>query len=105
MASAGAGLGSAVRSLRSGGGKKILTGLFAGGSSFFVTLGRVARALFLQVTGFLFLIFSAVLGEKTWHEYRAYTATHASPQRFYLAAFFFVLFVYFGLSSFWRARK
>ncbi len=61
--------------------------------------------LFLQVTGFVFLVFSTVLGHKTVHEYQVYTANHTPPTRFYLAAFFFVLFVYFGLSSFWRARK
>ncbi len=68
-------------------------------------LGRIARVLFLEVTGFFFLVIAVGLGSKAWSEYKQYVGTHTSPVRFYLASFFFVLFTYFGLSSFWRARK
>jgi hypothetical protein len=105
MASAGAGLGTAVRMLTSNKGRNLVSGLLAGGSSMFATFGRVLRALMLQVTGFVFLVIAVMLGSKTVHEYQAYTATHSSPSRFYLAAFFCTLFTYFGLSSFWRSRK
>ena len=105
MAAAGAGLGRAIRAVQTDGGKRFMAGLFAGGSSFLSHLGRVAHALFLEVTGFLFLVIAVGLGSKTFHEYRAYAATHASPMRLYVASFFFILFTYFGLSSFWRARK
>ncbi len=105
MASAGAGLGTAYRLLTSRKSKNVISGLFAGGSAIFSNVGRVMRLLMLQVTGFLFLVIAAFIGSKTWHEYHAYTATHASPHRFYAGAFFSLLFTYFGLSSFWRARK
>jgi hypothetical protein len=105
IASAGAGLGSAVRLLTSKNTKNILSGLMAGGSSMFASFFRVLRQLMLQVTGFLFLVIAVILGSKVWHEYPSFAATHAEPARFYVTSFFFVLFTYFGLSSFWRARK
>ena len=105
MASAGAGLGTAVRMLTSNKGRNLVSGLLAGGSSMFATFGRVLRALMLQVTGFLFLVIAVMLGSKTFREYQVHVATHASPSRFYLATFFCILFTYFGLSSFWRSRK
>lgn len=105
MAAAGTSLGTLVRSLSGGGGRRLLSGIFAGGSSFFGTMSRVARLLFLQVTGFLFLVLAVGLGAKAWHEHQVVIASHGSPTRFYLSTFFFVLFTYFGLSSFWRARK
>jgi hypothetical protein len=105
MASAGAGLGTAVRMLTSNKGRNLVSGLLSGGSSMFATFGRVLRALMLQVTGFLFLVIAAMIGSKTVHEYQAYVSTNSSPSRFYLAASFCTLFTYFGLSSFWRSRK
>jgi Na+/H+-dicarboxylate symporter len=105
MGSAGSSLGTAVRLLTSKRSKNMMSGLFAGGSAMFSSFGRVMRLLMLQVVGFLFLVIAATLGSKTWHEYQAYTAMHTSPSRFYVAGCFFLLFLYFGLSSFWRARK
>ena len=105
MASAGSGIGSAVRLLTSNQGRNLLSGVLAGGSTFFSNFTRVLRLLMLQVTGFLFLVIAATIGSKTWHEYQTYITGHTSPSRFYIAAFFSVLFTYFGLSSFWRARK
>jgi di/tricarboxylate transporter len=71
----------------------------------FATFGRVLRALMLQVTGFLFLVIAVMLGSKAFREYQVYVTTHSSASRFYLAAFFCLLFTYFGLSSFWRSSK
>jgi hypothetical protein len=105
LAAAGAGLGNAVRALRGQQGKRFLGGLLTGGASMFGTFTNVIRLLMLQVMGFLFLVIAVVLGSKSWHEYQAYTAVHSSPHRFYTAASFCLLFTYFGISSFWRARK
>jgi hypothetical protein len=105
IGSAGAGLGTAYRLLTSRQSKNIVSGLFAGGSAVVSNVGRVMRLLLLQVTGFMFLVIAAFIASKTWHEYQLYAATHTSPSRFYTGAFFSVLFTYFGLSSFWRARK
>lgn len=105
LASAGTGLGQAVRALRGQKGKRLFSGLLAGGSSMLSTVNRVVRMLALQVVGFVFLVIAIGMGSKAWREYQVYTAAHASPTRFYVSSFFFVLFMYFGLSSFWRARK
>ncbi len=105
LGSVGTGLGMAVRGLRGQKGKRVLSGLFAGGNSFLRTLTRVLHLLFLQVTGFLFLVIAVLIGSKTVQEYHRYQAGQVAANRFYLALFFTGLFVYFGLSSFWRARK
>jgi hypothetical protein len=105
IAAAGAGLGHAIRAIRGQQGKRLLGGLMAGGASMFGTFTKVLRLLMLQVLGFVFLVIAVAMGSKTWHEYQAYAAAQSSPSRFYVAASFCAVFTYFGISSFWRARK
>ncbi len=105
VASVGTGLGNAVRMMQGKQGKRLLGALFAGGSSMFQTAPRVLRMLFLQVMGFLFLAVAVFIGSKAFHEYRLYTSGQGPASRAYLAIFFTIMFGYFGLSSFWRARK
>ncbi len=107
-AAIGTGLGTAFRLLKGGSsveGSKLAKGLFAGSSAFLQAVTRVARILFHQVMGFLFLCFGVFIGSKAVHEYRQYSLGQADRNRFLLAAVFAIIFVYFGLSSFWRARK
>ncbi|HYE26114.1 MAG TPA: hypothetical protein VEG32_13040 [Clostridia bacterium] len=102
----GATLGTAVRVLtskREGG--RLVGGLLAGGSTLVRTFVRVGRLLFLQVTGFVFLCFAVVGGSAAYREYNRYLLGEIGPGRAQLAAAFAAMFLYFGLSSFWRARK
>jgi hypothetical protein len=46
-----------------------------------------------------------MLAFATWREYTKYRAGTVPVNRVYLAAAFAAMFIYFGLSSFWRARK
>ncbi len=105
LAAAGTGLGHVVGALVSPRDRRIFKGLAAGGRAFYASANRVIRLLFLQFMGVIFLIIAVGTGSRAWHEYQNYLATHGSPARYYLATFFFVLFTYFGVSSFWRARK
>jgi len=68
-------------------------------------LGGVAHQLWLEVTGFVFLVIS-VIGASAWvREYHKYQAGQASSSRIVLASVFTLVFAWFGISSFWRVRK
>lgn len=66
---------------------------------------RILHLLFLEVTGFLFLCFAVVFGGVAVREYHKYTHGEIGPGKAALAAAFTVMFFWFGLSSFWRARR
>ena len=80
----------------------VLSGVQATGRSF----GRIGRQLWLEVTGFTFLVLAVIGGIAGFREYAKYQAGEApGPGRLILAACFTVTFAWFGLSSFWRVRK
>src|SRR5512133_4327240 len=65
---------------------------------------RVLHLLFLEVTGFLFLCIGIIGGFAAWREYLKVQA-HTAPQyKFMIALAFTVMFTWFGVTSFWRAR-
>jgi hypothetical protein len=73
-----------------------------------VTLNSSRRALhllWLEVTGFFFLSLAAIGGFALVREYPKYEAGKVSGLRLLAAGCFLLLFAYFGVSSFWRARK
>jgi hypothetical protein len=105
-ASVGTTLGKVARSFKKGQkGRRIFQGVSAGIDSFLQTLRRVGKILCLEITGFLFLWLALVGGISCWHEYHAHVAGKVGPGRAAVAGLFAVLFAYFGLSSFWKARK
>jgi putative exporter of polyketide antibiotics len=65
----------------------------------------VFRQLWHEVTGFVFVIFAVVGVTATVREYSAYRAGHGHYERLAAAACFAAMFSWFGVSSFWRARK
>lgn len=65
----------------------------------------VVRQLWLEITGFVFLVFAAVGIVALFKEYSAYHAGKATPGRVVAAAAFSLMFAWFGSSSFWRARR
>jgi hypothetical protein len=70
------------------------------------SLGRVLHQLWLEVAGFTFLALSGVGALAGLREYARYQGGRAAgPGRLILAACFTVSFAWFGLSSFWRARR
>src|ERR1700692_4795174 len=94
----------AARSLaeRSRTGRAIVAAVFATSHSF----GKVAHQLWLEVTGFTFLVMAAVGAMAGGREYGKYQAGHASgPGRLLLAICFTISFAWFGLSSFWRVKR
>jgi len=68
-------------------------------------IGRVCHQLWLEVTGFVFLVLAGIGGLALAREYGRYQAGSVGSGRPLLAACFTALFGWFGVSSFWRVRK
>jgi hypothetical protein len=80
----------------------LLKGMQATAASF----GRVLHQLWLEVTGFTFLVIAAIGGWAGFREYGKYQAGQAAgPAKLILAVCFAVMFAWFGVSSFWRVKK
>jgi hypothetical protein len=67
--------------------------------------GRVARVLWLEVTGFLFLCLAVVGAAAAFREYRHYARGETGFGKVAVAAVFTLMFLYFGVNSFWRSRR
>jgi thiamine transporter ThiT len=65
----------------------------------------VLRQLWHEITGFIFLAFAAFGGLALVKEYLAYHARGAGSDRVAIAAGFMLVFGWFGVTSFRRARK
>jgi len=68
-------------------------------------LTRILHQLFLEVTGFVFLVLASIGGFALQREYAKYRAGTVGGGKLLLATGFLLLFAWFGLSSFWRARR
>ena len=66
---------------------------------------RVLRQLWLEVTGFVFLVLGSIGATAFIRELAKYQAGKATSGRVIVATVFTLTFVWFGLSSFWRVRK
>ena len=69
------------------------------------SVSRVMHVLWLEVTGFLFLVLAVIGGGATVREYHRYLAGTTTRGRIAIAAVFTLLFLYFGVNSFWLSRK
>jgi hypothetical protein len=69
------------------------------------SFSRAAHQLWLEVTGSVFLAMAAFGGAATVREYVKYTAGQTTASRVAIAGCFTLAFAWFGLSSFWRARR
>jgi hypothetical protein len=79
-------------------------GLTRGLGGFFRPFRRVGGILWLEVTGVLFLLPAFVFAPTLWREGIAYP--HTSDHRtFWITAFVVAVFLYLGISSFWRAQR
>jgi hypothetical protein len=102
----GAGAGTAYRKLRGrpGRNKKLLSGVQAGVSGFAKPLKGVLRVLFHQVSGLVFLFIALSLAGAFVHEYQRFQMHETGWQRMTLAGVLGCMFLYFGVTSFLRAR-
>jgi len=82
-----------------------LRGLLAGGRAMMASVLKAAHVLWLQITGVFFVFFALAGGVAFWKEYRAWAAGKIGPGRALLALCFGLTFAWFGVSSFWRAKR
>lgn len=103
----GFGAGTAFRKLRGepGRNRRIFGGLRSGAAVFFKSVMATLHVLFLEVSGLIFLFFSLALVGEFYREYKRYALHHVEVHRVILAGAVAAMFLYFGLSSFWRARR
>jgi hypothetical protein len=69
------------------------------------SFGNALHQLWLEVTGVVFLVIALFGGVELVREYAKYHAGQATAGRVIVAVCFTVVFVWFGVSSFARARK
>jgi hypothetical protein len=85
-------------------GRGVAKGAFVFGKK----LGHVLHLLFLEMTGFLFICVSLALGGAARREWAMYAAGDHAPDRVFklgVAGLFTLMFLYFGISSFFRANR
>jgi hypothetical protein len=80
--------------------KRLLLAGVSGAQTTLGSVGRVLRKLWHEVTGFLFVCLALIGAAEVFRKWH----THET-QKLAAAAAFSVLFLYFGVSSFWRSRK
>jgi hypothetical protein len=90
---------------RKTGENRWVRGFYRAGSVIFSSVRHVLRALWLEVTGFLFFVLAVIGGAATVREYRRHAAGTTSWGKVAVAAVFTLLFLYFGVNSFWRTRR
>ena len=66
---------------------------------------RVLHQLWLEVTGLVFIMMALTGLGATIREYAKYHSNHNSLGRVMIATGFTLTFTWFGMTSFWRARR
>ncbi len=79
-------------------------GALAGGRAVLGSALKAAHILWLQITGVFFVFFALASGIAFWKEYHAWGAGKVGAGRWVLALCVCVIFAWFGVSSFWRAK-
>ena len=103
----GAKAGTAYRILRGtpGRNKRLLSGVQAAVRGFAGPLRNVLHVLFLEVSGLVFLFISVGVIATFLREYRKYATHEVGAERVIVTAAVGAMFLYFAVSSFWRARR
>ncbi len=81
---------------------RVFNAAAAAAQTTFQTFGRVLHLLWLEVTGLFFILFAVAGATAAWHEYHK---TGIVSSKVGAAVCFSVVFAWFGVSSFWRARR
>jgi len=63
------------------------------------------HVLWNEVIGFLFLAFGVLLIRPVYHSYRDLDGDPANLVKLALSAFFMLVMMFFGVHSFWKARR
>jgi len=82
---------------------RLMGALFSGGKTVLVSFGRTFYALWLQITGLLFVLFTVKGGSEMVHQYR--TNHFADHRHFWLATAFTLVCGWFATLSFLKAKR
>jgi hypothetical protein len=82
-------------------GNALLSGIRATAGHF----GRVLHQLWLEVTGFVFLILAVFGTSAIFREFAKYRAGQVPSSHVWIAIGFTLMFGWFGVSSFWRVWR
>ena len=85
-------------------GSRTFSAVMSGARATLKHFSGVAHQLWLEITGFAFLVFAAAGMYAVVREYKAYHAGKGTSSHLALAAGFTALFTWFGVTSFWRAK-
>jgi len=69
------------------------------------SLGRILHLIFLQIVGLFFCLFAVGLVARIPRAYHDQLTQNQGPGRTYLLAILSAMFLWFGLTSFWRSRR
>jgi hypothetical protein len=89
---------------RTAGKSRLFRAAWSGVSAFLSAVGRVVRLLFLQMVGLIFCLLAASLVvriPRAWHD----RMRGNNAYELYVLCILSLMFLWFGLTSFWRARK
>lgn len=87
------------------GRNRVFGAVLSGARATVASFAHVLHILWLEVTGFIFLILGMMGAAAGVHEYHRSVIGQANMDKIWASGIFAVLFVYFGISSFWRARR
>ncbi len=90
---------------RQAGRSRTLNAVMSGVRTTGRSLGRAAHQLWLEMMGLIFLLMALSFAGATFKEYEKYHASGEGSGRLAIAVAFTLTFGWFGLSSFWRARR
>ncbi len=87
------------------GSNRLAKGVVAGGTAFAKATSRVANVLFLEVMGLIFVVMGIGFAGRAVAMYFQ-QAKSQNPQRdLIILTVLAIMFLYFGITSFWRARR
>jgi hypothetical protein len=69
------------------------------------SVGKILHVLWLEVTGFIFLCLGLMGAGAGLREYHRYGLGSGNLNKIWASAIFALLFAYFAVTSFWRARR
>ncbi len=66
---------------------------------------KPVHALWNEIIGFIFLVLAALIGVSTWRRAQNFNSEIGGVLIIIASCLFAVLLAWFGISSFWKARK
>jgi hypothetical protein len=84
---------------------RIGAALLSGARVTAASVGKVLHVLWLEVTGFIFLCLGLIGAGAGLREYHRYGLGSGNLNKIWASGIFALLFAYFAVTSFWRARR